>query len=60
MFYCTIFLLHRSVGDRFNVDKSVVEACFQRVVKALNYVKQRFIQWPTENGTFEQVKYKKA
>lgn len=38
----------RSVGDRFDVGKSLVSDLFARVVKALNKIAQNVVHWPRE------------
>lgn len=39
--------MFRSVGDRFDMGKSSLEVCFQRIISALEQLSPTVIKWPT-------------
>ncbi|XP_039310273.1 putative nuclease HARBI1 [Solenopsis invicta] len=39
---------YRSVGERFDISKSTLFACFERVISALNSVSSQVICWPMQ------------
>lgn len=43
-----MFLSNRSVGDRFNMAKSTLWYCFERVVISLNVIAPQVIEWPSK------------
>ncbi|KAK6299820.1 hypothetical protein J4Q44_G00298530 [Coregonus suidteri] len=43
------------ISDRFDVSKSTVKACFQRVIEAVSHLSARVIVWPTGAGAQEVI-----